>query len=107
MTVSDQERQGATALTDLLETHYERIARYIAVRIGSKDYAEELAADVFVRALERIDTFQWRGVPMQAWLFRIAHNLAVDHLRRNSRRPTTVLDDALNIAGKTARRQKP
>lgn len=99
MTVSDQERQGATALTDLFETHYERIARYIAVRIGSKDYAEELAADVFVRALERIDTFQWRGVPMQAWLFRIAHNLAVDHLRRSSRRPTAVLDDALNIAG--------
>ncbi len=99
MTASDQERQGAAALTDLFETHYERIARYIAVRIGSKDYAEELAADVFVRAQERIDTFQWRGVPMQAWLFRIAHNLAVDHLRRNSRRPTTVLDDALNIAG--------
>ena len=95
---SDQERQGAAALADLFETHYERVARYIAVRIGNSEHAEELAADVFVRALERIDTFQWRGIPMQAWLFRIAHNLAVDYLRRVSRRKTLPLDEAASVA---------
>ena len=95
---SDRERQGAAALADLFETHYERVARYVAVRIGNPEHAEELAADVFVRALERIDTFQWRGIPMQAWLFRIAHNLAVDYLRRSSRRKTLPLDEAASVA---------
>ena len=95
---SDLERQGAAALADLFETHYERVARYIAVRIGDQEHAEELAADVFARALERIDTFRWRGIPMQAWLFRIAHNLAVDYLRRASRRKTTPLEEAISVA---------
>ncbi len=53
---------------------------------------------MFVRALERIDTFTWRGIPIQAWLFRIAHNLVVDYLRRSSRRKTTDLQEAQEIA---------
>ena len=97
MAGSDQERQGAAALADLFETYYERIARYIAMRIGNQGHAEELASDVFVRALERIDSFQWRGIPMQAWLFRIAHNITVDYLRRNSRRKTAPLEEATSI----------
>lgn len=95
---ADQERQGTAALADLFEEYYERIARYIAVRIGNQNDAEELAGDVFVRATEHIGSFQWRGVPVQAWLYRIAHNLVVDHLRRNSRRKTAPLDEALHIA---------
>ena len=94
----DQERQGAAALADLFETHYERVARYIAVRTGSQEQAKDLAADVFVRALERIHTFQWRGIPMQAWLFRIAHNITVDYLRKNSKRKSSPLDEATSIA---------
>lgn len=95
---ADQERQGTAALADLFEEYYERIARYIAVRIGNQNDAEELAGDVFVRATEHIGSFQWRGVPVQAWLYRIAHNLVVDHLRRNSRRKTAPLDEAQHVA---------
>lgn len=95
---SDQERQGAAALADLFEANYERVVRYIAVRTGSRDMAEDLASEVFLRALEKIDTFQWRSIPMQAWLFRIAHNLAVDHLRSNSRRKISPLEDADFVA---------
>ena len=98
MSEADQVKQGAAALAYLFESDYERIARYIAVRIGNNGHAEELAGDVFVRALERIGTYQQRDVPMQAWLFRIAHNLVVDYLRKNSRRKTTTLDEALDIA---------
>ena len=98
MVRSDQDWQGAAALADLFETEYDRITRYIGVRIGNFSHAEELAGDVFVRALERIDTFTWRGIPMQAWLFRIAHNLVVDYLRRSSRRKTTDLQEAQEIA---------
>ena len=91
---SDQERQGAAALADLFEEYYQRIARYIAVRIGNQDDADDLAVDVFVRAAEHIGSFRQRGIPVQAWLFRIAHNLVVDYLRRSSRRKTAPLEEA-------------
>jgi RNA polymerase sigma-70 factor, ECF subfamily len=76
-----------TALVQLFETHYERVARYIAVRIGSIDEAEDLASEVFVRALKAIDSYRDTGAPMEAWLFKIARNSVIDHLRDRQRRP--------------------
>jgi RNA polymerase sigma-70 factor, ECF subfamily len=72
-------------LAGLFEDHYERIARYIYVRIGNGAEAEDLASEVFVNALESIDKYQDRGIPMQAWLYRIAHNLVVDYLRKTKK----------------------
>ena len=89
-----QARKGAAALAELFEEYYDRIARYIAVRIGNRDDAEEMAGEVFLRALEAVDTFQWRGIPMHAWLFRIAHNLVVDYLRRHTKRRSVPLEEA-------------
>ena len=100
MSGTDQEGQGVAALTDLFEEYYERITRYIAVRVGNQADAEELASAVFVRAVENIGSFQWRGVPLQAWLYRIAHNAAVDHLRRSSRRKSAPLDEATSVASR-------
>lgn len=87
---SESLARGAEALAGLFEEYYDRIARYIAVRVGNRDDAEELASEVFLRAVKRLDTFQWRGIPLQAWLFRIAHNLAVDHLRKYAKRRADV-----------------
>ena len=77
-------------LTVLYEELYDRIARYVTARTGNRDVGEDLAGGVFVRE---------RGVPIEAWLFRIAHNLVVDHYRRGARRPTVPIDDAMGLAG--------
>ena len=69
----------------LFASCYPRLARYAYARTGNRTDAEDIAAEVFVRALESLDSYQERGLPMEAWLFRIAHNLVVDHLRRGSR----------------------
>lgn len=83
-------------LVQLFETHYERVARYIAVRIGNIDEAEDLASDVFVRALKAIDSYKDTGAPMEAWLFKIARNRVIDHLRDRGRKPRpTELNEAL------------
>ena len=88
------------AIAELYETHFERVARYIAVRVGDIDEAQDLASEVFVRALRSVASFRETGAPMEAWIFRIAHNLAVDYLRRKGRRPAPVpLDDTMPLAG--------
>ena len=88
-------RVDAVVLADLHEQYYDRIARYIAVRTGDRDAAEDMAGDVFLRAVESLGNFEQRGIPLQAWLFRVAHNLVVDHLRRRSRRRSVPLDEAM------------
>ena len=79
-------------LTGLYEEYYDRIARYAYVRIGDKSDAEDLAGEVFLKALESLKSYKERGVPMQAWLFRIAHNLVVDYFRKTAKRKTVALE---------------
>jgi RNA polymerase sigma-70 factor (ECF subfamily) len=86
-------------IANLYETHFERVARYIAVRIGNVSEAEDLASEVFVRALRSADTYQETGAPIEAWVFKIAHNAVVDHLRKRGRRPPLVqIDETLPLA---------
>jgi RNA polymerase sigma-70 factor, ECF subfamily len=80
---SDQRKEERLAA--LFDSCYPRLARYAYARMGDRTEAEDVASDVFVRALESIDSYQERGLPMEAWLFRIAHNVVVDRLRRAGR----------------------
>jgi len=80
------------ALVDLYDTHYEKVARYIFVRIGSREDAEDLASETFARALKSLDGYDERGLPMAAWVFKIAHNIVVDHLRKASKRQVTHIE---------------
>ncbi len=98
-TGSGRARPDAQTLAGLYEELYDRIARYVTARTGHRDLGEDLAGEVFLRAVESIDSFRERGAPIEAWLFRIAHNLVVDHYRRSARRPTVVLDEAMGLAG--------
>jgi len=71
-----------TAFAEIYDRHQPAIYRYIFYRVGSVTTAEDLTSEVFVRLLERIDTFTCRGRPLLAWLYTIARNLLTDHLRQ-------------------------
>jgi len=73
------------ALEELYLIHFDRIYSYLHMSVGNKHDAEDLTNQTFVKMLESIHKFEWRKVPLSAWLFRIAHNLAMDHFRANRR----------------------
>jgi RNA polymerase sigma-70 factor (ECF subfamily) len=73
------------ALEELYLLHFDRIYSYLHMSVGSRHDAEDLTTQTFVKMLEAIGRFQWRSVPFSAWLFRIAHNNAMDHFRANRR----------------------
>jgi len=84
------------AFAQLYEKYFDQIYRYILLKIGDAHEAEDITQQVFLKALKAINTYKWKdGVPFSAWLYRIAHNQVVDHLRRKSRRPTCPLDDVV------------
>jgi RNA polymerase sigma-70 factor, ECF subfamily len=73
------------ALEELYLLHFDRIYSYLHLSVGNRHDAEDLTTQTFLRMLEAIGRFRWREVPFSAWLFRIAHNLAMDHFRANRR----------------------
>jgi RNA polymerase sigma-70 factor, ECF subfamily len=74
-----------SALEELYLLHFDRIYSYLHMSVGSRHDAEDLTTQTFVKMLESIRRFRWKSVPFSAWLFRIAHNLAIDHFRANRR----------------------
>ena len=73
------------ALEELYLIHFDRIYSYLHVSVGNRHDAEDLTTQTFLKMLESIGKFRWQSAPFSAWLFRIAHNLAMDHFRANKR----------------------
>jgi RNA polymerase sigma-70 factor, ECF subfamily len=69
----------------LYELHFDRIYFFIVSRVYDRTIAEDLASEVFHKALANLPNYQWRGTPFSAWLFRIASNAIVDHFKRSDR----------------------
>ena len=73
------------ALEELYLIHFDRIYSYLHVSVGNRHDAEDLTTQTFLKMLEKIGSFKWQSAPFSAWLFRIAHNLAMDHFRARRR----------------------
>jgi len=93
------QQRDQVALTQLYEENFDRIYRYIVLKIGDRTEAEDLTQQVFLNALKSISSYRFKGMPFSSWLYRIAHNQIVDYLRKKSRRPTVPLDERI-AAGK-------
>ena len=84
----DAAQKDPARFAELYEIHFERVYAFIVRRVGNRDVAEDLTADVFHKALANISRFEWRGVPFGAWLLRIAVNAIVDRSKRSGREVT-------------------
>ena len=82
------------AFAQLYEEHFDKIYRYVALKIGNETEAEDMTQQVFLNALQSISSFKWKGIPFSAWLFRIAHNQVVDYFR-SKKRTAVPLDESL------------
>jgi RNA polymerase sigma-70 factor (ECF subfamily) len=85
-------QKDSTRFAELYELNFHLIYAYIARRVGDRDVAQDLTADVFHKALANLPRFEWRGAPFGAWLLRIAANAIADRAKRAGREVTN-LDD--------------
>jgi RNA polymerase sigma-70 factor (ECF subfamily) len=70
----------------VFRAYYPEIVRYLAIRLGSVEEAQDVASDVFVAALAGLPRLRWRRRPVLAWLYRVAANMASDRLRAREHR---------------------
>jgi RNA polymerase sigma-70 factor (ECF subfamily) len=77
---------GPGPFEQIYSDHVVGIYRFIYARVGNHPDAEDLTAQVFVRAVEQLDTSRERG-QIAAWLYRVAHNTTADYWRAFYRLP--------------------
>src|SRR6188508_1836811 len=83
--VDRAQRGDREAIEELYLLHFDRIYSYLHMSVGNRHDAEDLTTQTFLKMLEAIKRFKWQSAPFSAWLFRIAHNLAMDHFRASRR----------------------
>lgn len=83
------QRGDQVALGELYESYFPRVYRYVATRLTSTEDAEDVTEEIFLRIIDNLGGFEFRGLPFGAWVFRIARNEVVSHVRRQKVRSTT------------------
>jgi RNA polymerase sigma-70 factor (ECF subfamily) len=81
-----------SAFAEIYERYYQKIYNYIYYRVSEGGVAEDLCSEVFVKVLEAIESYTFKGVPFSAWLYRIAANLVIDYYRRQSAQPEMLIE---------------
>lgn len=77
----ERAQRHAGAFAQLYDRYVVAVYRFAYRRTGSHQDAEDITGQTFFRALDKLPSYEWRGVPFGAWLFRIAANLVADHHR--------------------------
>lgn len=87
------------AFAELYALYARQVYSYLYYRLNRRAHeAEDMTADVFLKVFERIGSYQAQGVPFTAWLFRLAHNHLIDHIRSRPRQTLVGLEAAAAVA---------
>ena len=78
----------------LYDRYFESIFRFVFRRTADEELTGDLCSQVFLKAMQKLDTYQFKGVPFSSWLFRIAANEVAQHYRQNQKNRVVSADDA-------------
>ena len=83
------------AFAVLYDNYYNPIFSYVFRRLGNYDLSKDITAETFLKAVQKIGSFTWRGIPISAWLYRIASNEINLYLRHKKYIPENIDDIGL------------
>jgi len=88
-------RGDMAAFRELVETYKKKMYYFALDMVGNPADAEDVSQEVFLKAFRSFKTFK-RDAKLSSWLYRIAYNASIDHLRRRSLAPQAVEDTVLD-----------
>ncbi len=78
-------KKDASAFRSLYEKYYKPIFRFVMNRTQDESLAADITSQVFMKAMKKLSSYEFRGVPFSAWLYRIASNEITQHYRKASK----------------------
>ena len=96
--ISQYTNGNEEAFSALLNRHKDRVYTTIYLIVKDQYLAEDLMQEVFIKAIKTIKSGKYNEEgKFLPWILRIAHNIAIDHFRKNKRYPMIVMEDGSNV----------
>lgn len=77
----------------LYDRYFEQIFRFVFKRTADENIANDVCSQVFLKAMQKLDTYTYKGVPFSAWLYRIASNEVAQHFRNTQKNRVVTVED--------------
>jgi len=90
--VQEAQRSPA-AFRPLYNRYFEQIFRFVFKRCADENLANDICSQVFIKAMQKIKGYQFKGVPFSAWLYRIASNEVAQHYRNTQKNRVVSIED--------------
>ncbi len=87
-------QKNAAAFRPLYDRYYEQIFRFVYRRTSDEALSADLCSQVFLKAMQKIHTYTFKGVPFSAWLYRIASNEVTQHYRNTQKNRVVSIREA-------------
>ena len=87
-------QQNPAQFRPLYERYYDPIFRFVFRRTADESLSADLCSQVFLKAIQRLDRYTFKGVPFSAWLYRIASNEVAQHFRGNQQQRVVSINDS-------------
>lgn len=86
-------QKNPEAFRSIYERYYRSIFRFVLHRVEDKEITADITSQVFLKALQNLYQFTFKGFPFSSWLYRIAANECNDYFRKSKRHRVVLLED--------------
>lgn len=86
-------KKDINAFGYLYEKYFEQLFLFVLKRVSNKDVAGDVTSQVFMKALENINKYEYRGFPFSSWLYRIAVNEVNMYYRKATKNIEISIDE--------------
>ncbi len=86
-------QENVEKFEELYEIYFPKVYGFVAGKVNGRATAEDLTSEIFIKILQALPRYKYKGVPFGAWVFRIVRNHLKDYYAKNSKRATGNLED--------------
>lgn len=94
----EEAKENTESFGKLYDYYFPKVYSFVAAKCSNRDDAEDITGDVFVKVIENLPKFEWRGLPFGAWIFRIARNTLIDYYGKSGKTRTSDIEEAYGVS---------
>ncbi len=94
----EQAKENSESFGKLYDYYFPKVYGFVAAKVYDRDDAEDITGDIFVKILENLHNFEWRGLPFGAWIFRIARNTINDYYTKHGKTKVASIDEVYGLS---------